>query len=171
MFPKRFVTLSAGICLGYFHSKYIQVIAHTTTGVMTKPGAYCKESYRPGAGSPPLRFIPYSIFTVNNFLLLSLPSQERRLSPTQPLSTTYISKQSYRTSRSNNRVVVLPLILTVLNITKNSYRYAQCSTLTIRIYSDIVSTKLDGWKAVSCHTLTENVGHLPADCVNPRTAK
>jgi hypothetical protein len=34
-----------------------------------------------------------------------------------------------------------------------------------------VSTKLDGWKAVSCHTLTENVGHLLADCVNPRTVK
>jgi hypothetical protein len=48
-----------------------------------------------------------------------------------PLSTTYLSNQSYRTfSSNNNRVVVLPLILTVLIITSNSYGYARCSTLT-----------------------------------------
>jgi hypothetical protein len=44
-------------------------------------------------------------------------------------------------------------------------------TRSIRIYSDAVFAEFDGWSAVAYSILTENGGHLPADCVNPRTAK
>jgi len=84
-----------------------------------------------------LRFIPYSILsaTVNNstsplsfklstFLLLSLFYEAT------PLSTTYLSNRVRSVAEQQSSD--LPLILAVPIITSNSYRYAQCSTLTTR---------------------------------------
>ncbi|KAJ8591329.1 hypothetical protein M405DRAFT_116135 [Rhizopogon salebrosus TDB-379] len=95
-----------------------------------QPQHSCVELYFPGDGFLlSLRFIPYFILsaTVDKFLLLALLSQECRLSPMAP--------PFYFSSPVANRVVVLPLILTVPIITSNSYRYAQCNALISNIRS------------------------------------